>query len=142
MTTDYTSLQKYHFKFINFQKAFILLGERILILKNDPDNDLIQAGVIQTFEFTFELGWKLLKSYMSYKGIESDFFPRNVIKLAFQNGVISNGQVWLEALESRNKTSHTYNGKFAGQLSTNIIQSFYPAFEEIYNVIKTDYDKE
>ncbi len=137
-----TQLPKYQFKLINYQKAHILLGERIKILKADPDNELIQAAIIQTFEFTFELAWKLIKSYMSFKGIETEAFPRDVIKTAFQNGLISDGKVWLEALEARNKTSHTYNGNFARQLTTNIIQLYYPAFEEVYKLIKTDYDQE
>jgi nucleotidyltransferase substrate binding protein (TIGR01987 family) len=142
MTKSYYSpIEQYQYKYLNYEKAFILLDQRVAILKNDPKNEIVKAAVIQTFEFTFELAWKLIKSFLSYKGIEALPLPRDIIKLGFQNGLLKNGQVWLDALDSRNRTSHTYNGDFATNLSHNIATVFLPAFEELYFIIKKDNDQ-
>ncbi len=83
-------IYKYQFKFINFEKAFLLLCERVEILRKDPDNEMFQAAIIQTFEFTFELSWKLIKAFLEYKGVDCQPYPRDIIKAAFQNGLIKN----------------------------------------------------
>ena len=132
--------RKYQFKFINFEKAFLLLRDRVEILKKDPDNELIQAAIIQTFEFTFELSWKLIKAFLEYKGVDCQPYPRDIIKAAFQNGLIANGDVWIEALGDSNKTSHTYNGDFSRQMTTRILQEYMTIFEELYNEIKKEYE--
>jgi nucleotidyltransferase substrate binding protein (TIGR01987 family) len=126
-------MEKYQFKFINYQKAYLLLDKRVKILQTDPTNDFYQAGIIQTFEFTFELAWKFLRSFMEYKGLEVTTFPRDIIKLAFQNNLVQNGEIWLQALESRNKTSH--NGDFASLLTKQITEDYLPLFEKLYTQI-------
>ena len=134
------SLQKSHFKFLNFEKAFNQLNYRLDVLKSNPEDEIVQTAVIQTFEFTFELAWKLLKSFLEYKGIMVESYPRDIIKAAFQNNLISNGEIWLHALDDRNKTSHTYNANFARQMVTRIIQDYQSIFAEIYKIIELEYD--
>ncbi len=134
------SLQKSQFKLLNFEKAFNQLNYRFDVLKSNPEDEIVQTSVIQTFEFTFELAWKLLKSFLEYKGVVVESYPRDVIKVAFQNNLISNGETWLNALEDRNKTSHTYNSNFARQMVTRIIQDYQAIFTEIFEIIKLEYD--
>ena len=65
-------------------------------------------GIIQSFEFSFELAWKTLKDYLESQGILASF-PREVLKLAFQHRILDQGTIWLEMLEQRNLLAHTFN---------------------------------
>jgi nucleotidyltransferase substrate binding protein (TIGR01987 family) len=82
-------------RFTNYTKAFNLLQTAV----NQETPDLLQlAGIVQTFEFTFELGWKTIKDYLASEGIDTTT-PREVIKQAFAYNIIGDGEVWLDALE-------------------------------------------
>ena len=74
--------------------------------------DIVMDAVIQRFEFTFELAWKLAKAVLAYGGIEADT-PRAVIKEAFKARLILKGEDWIDMLEDRNRTSHIYDEKTA-----------------------------
>ncbi|MFH1846779.1 MAG: HI0074 family nucleotidyltransferase substrate-binding subunit [Candidatus Omnitrophota bacterium] len=71
-------------------------------------NKVAVDAVIQRFEFTFELSWKLAKIILAYNGVEVTL-PRLIIKEAFKMKMINNGQAWIDMLEDRNKTSHIYD---------------------------------
>jgi nucleotidyltransferase substrate binding protein (TIGR01987 family) len=92
-------------RFQNFEKAFLLLQETIQI---ENPSVVERAGMIQFFEMTFELAWKLLKDYGEEEGFEIKS-PRDAIKRAFQTNIIIAGHTWIDALEDRNLTSHTYH---------------------------------
>ena len=94
-------------RFENFEKAYRLLKEG-LDLKIENLSNLEKEGVIQRFEYTFELGWKTLKDYLEYQGIKVSM-TRDTIKEAFAAKIIDNGQAWIDMLEDRNLTSHTYD---------------------------------
>ena len=96
-------------RFSNFEKAFLLLQDS---LKTERLSILERAGLIQFFEMTFELSWKLLKDYEETEGLIAKT-PREAIKQAFQSGLISNGHDWIDALQDRNLTAHTYNEETA-----------------------------
>lgn len=91
-------------RFDNYQKAQAFLTKS---LKKESLSELERAGIIQSFEFSFELAWKTMKDYMNEKGVEA-IYPRDVIKQAFKNGMITDGEVWMDMLDSRNLMSHTY----------------------------------
>lgn len=74
-----------------------------------PDNDIIFDGVIQRFEFTFELSWKLMKQFLEYTGINEIRSPRTTIREAYSYGLIEDGEEWIDMMEDRNKTSHIYD---------------------------------
>ncbi|MEM7019605.1 MAG: HI0074 family nucleotidyltransferase substrate-binding subunit [Pseudomonadota bacterium] len=71
-----------------------------------------RAGLIQCFEMAFELSWKLLKGYLEAEGISVNS-PRETLKQAFQASIIDSGHDWVDALEDRNLTTHTYNEETA-----------------------------
>ena len=73
-------------------------------------SDLEKEGVSKRFEFTVELSWKTLKDYMEHNSIKLDMIsPKTVIKQAFASGIIEDGQIWIDMLESRNLLTHTYD---------------------------------
>ncbi len=93
-------------RFSNFSKAYSQLSAAIERIENL--DDLAKEGLIQRFEYTFELAWKTLKDYMESQGIQAQF-PREVIKEAFHYELIDNGELWMEMLMQRNLLAHTYN---------------------------------
>lgn len=105
---------RWHQRFQNFSKAFALLREAIEENEIDNLSPLEQEGVIQRFEYTFELAWKTAKDYMTASGLQLvEVSPRAVIKEAFAAGVISDGQVFIDMMLSRNQLAHIYdNAKF------------------------------
>jgi nucleotidyltransferase substrate binding protein (TIGR01987 family) len=92
-------------------------------------NELEVAGLVQTFEFTFELCWKTLKDKLLFEGYEVNS-PREVIKKAFEMTLIENVHDWLEALESRNLFNHTYEDEIAQQAIDLIQNKYEPMLKE------------
>lgn len=94
--------------------------------------NIVVDGTIQRFEFTFELGWKLLRAVLDYNGIETDT-PRMVIKEAFKSKILRDGDGWIDMLEDRNKTSHIYDEKRALEIYNKIKKSHIKLLEDIKN---------
>lgn len=110
-------------RFSNFSKAIRALTEAVN--KNEL-SALEKSGLIQTFEFTFELAWETLKDYLELQKIDAKF-PRDVIKEAFKYELINDGDVWMDMLDKRNLLSHTYDEDKA-ELACSLIKNnyFYP----------------
>ncbi len=120
-------------RFTNFKKAFVLYESAV---KANVTSKLEKEGVIQRFEYTFELAWKTLRDYMRFGGIETDL-PRDVIKQAFANRLITDGAVWIEMLESRNVMSHTYDEKSFELVYAKITHGYYPAIKQIFDLLQS-----
>ncbi|ADQ46733.1 nucleotidyltransferase substrate binding protein, HI0074 family [Caldicellulosiruptor kronotskyensis 2002] len=114
-------------KFEDFKSALKRLEEGMSI---QPDKDIIMDGAIQRFEFVFELSWKLMREYLKYTGLEINN-PRTVIKYAYQNGIIEEGDKWLKMLSDRNMTSHLYNQKMACEIYNNIKYEYIELFRKL-----------
>ncbi|ADQ07634.1 nucleotidyltransferase substrate binding protein, HI0074 family [Caldicellulosiruptor hydrothermalis 108] len=114
-------------KYEDFKTALKRLEEGISI---QPDKDIIMDGAIQRFEFVFELSWKLMREYLKYTGLEINN-PRTVIKYAYQNGIIEDGDKWLKMLSDRNMTSHLYNQKMAYEIYQNIKLEYVELFRKL-----------
>lgn len=99
----------------NFLKAVQRLTEALEEYRTRP-SELARDGVIQRFEFTFELSWKALKEHMEDLGASGLQFPKQVLKEAYRGGLISNEKVWLSMLDARNMTSHIYNSDQAAKI--------------------------
>jgi nucleotidyltransferase substrate binding protein (TIGR01987 family) len=84
--------------------------------------------LIQRFEFTHELAWNVLKDYFEYKGNTQITGSRDATREAFKNGLIENGDGWMEMIQSRNKSSHTYNEETAKELVRSITETYYELF--------------
>ncbi len=116
-------------RFINLNRAFKQLHRGLNI--NVP-SDIEQQGIIQSFEFTFELAWKTLKDYMESQGVTCQF-PREVIKQAFHHQIITNGESWLDMLAKRNLLAHTYDEAMATEAYRLIKEEFFP---QVTNLIE------
>ena len=119
-------------RFQNYQRAYQLL-QSALEIKNPSQVE--RAGIIQFFEMSFELAWKLLKDYLDDEGF-STRSPRETIKQAFQMQLIIDGHQWLYALNDRNLTVHTYDEDKAIQIENKIRAQYFPLLEQLYEQSK------
>lgn len=94
-------------------------------------SELEQQGLIQSFEFTHELAWNVMKDYLEEKGITGLIGSKDATRAAFKNGLIEQGEDWMKMIEDRNKTSHTYDPNVAQAVVEDILERFYPAFEKM-----------
>lgn len=122
-------------RFENFEKAFILL--RSSFENQSEFSELEKEGIVQRFEYTFELAWKTLKDYIEYNGIIiEETTPRRVIKKAFETNIIKDGDLWIKMLVQRNLLSHTYNQE-TFDLSIDLIKNDYiNLLEDFYMFLK------
>ena len=95
---------------------------------NDP-SDLEKEGTIQRFEFTHELAWKVMRDYLEYEGITGITGSRSATREAFNKALIAEGQKWMNMIESRNTTVHTYRGEILEREYRLIVEVYYPLFE-------------
>lgn len=116
-------------RFSNFQIALSQLKEAIETNGENPV-DIIKEGIIQRFEFTHELAWKVLKDYLEYEGFQNITGSRSATREAFNKGLIQNGQIWMDMIESRNLTVHTYQHTILEEEFFKIITIYFPQFKE------------
>ena len=103
---------RWMYRFDNYSKALSLLSEAAQLSKTRALSALEKEGVIQRFEYTWELAWKVLKDYLEHQGIVlATITPTASIKAALAAQVIDEGDVWIAALDARNKMSHVYNAQ-------------------------------
>ena len=125
-------------KFFDYSKAVSRLTD---VVEVEKTNDYIYDAVIQRFEFTYELAWKLLKAYMSYNGIADVNSPREAFKEAFASGLIHDGNEWISMLKDRNLTTHTYDESQAIIIYENIKKCYIHLFiglrEKLMGEIRT-----
>lgn len=115
-------------RFENLQKSINNLLEAKKCIEQDGPRKIYTMALIQAFEIAFELSWKTMKNYLEYNGIVVDT-PRSAIKESFANHIITNGQSWIDMMEARNTTSHTYNEEYANELVNDILNIYIPQIE-------------
>ena len=118
-------------RFSNFKAALEQLKDAV-DLYNSRDLSLIEKqGLIQAFEFTHELAWKVLKDYLEYQSATVIRGSRDAVKESFKIGLISNGEVWIEMIETRNITSHTYEKEIADNIVVLIVNKYFSEFAQL-----------
>jgi nucleotidyltransferase substrate binding protein (TIGR01987 family) len=118
-------------RFENFQRAFKQLSLAMDLKAKRPLSDLEQQGLIQGFEFTHELAWNVLKDYLEMEGIQGLIGSRSTAREAFKRGLVIDGEVWMDMIEKRNLSSHTYNPTVALTIVEAIAERYYPVFCEL-----------
>ncbi|PIW59863.1 nucleotidyltransferase substrate binding protein [Shewanella sp. CG12_big_fil_rev_8_21_14_0_65_47_15] len=113
-------------RFQNYLKA---LGQLVSALSQYDEHAeaLIKEGILQRFEFTHELAWKVMKDYLEYEGHQGITGSRSASRLFFSLGLVTDGQVWMDMIESRNRTVHTYDEQVLEQEFAKVQQAYAPA---------------
>ncbi len=106
--------------------CLVCIVSRRLELADEVD-ELLQEGLIQRFEYTHELAWKVMKDYAEYQGYTDIRGSHDAIRKALQIGLIEDKR-WMETIEDRNLTSHNYDDDVASEIYENIVQVYYPLF--------------
>ena len=123
-------------RFENFSRAFILLREGIELLQSPDVPSIVREGVVQRFEYTWELAWKTLKDYLVFKKVTLDkVTTAEVIRTAFEAGYIQDGQDWMDALDARNKMSHVYSQDAFDQVIKDIQHRYFKLFDTLYEML-------
>ena len=102
--------------------------------KAQAENELERDGVIQRFEYTYELVWKTLQKIIAYKGVVANS-PRDVFREAARLGIIDDPIEWFDFLKARNLTTHTYN-QITAQEIFDTIPLFIEKVDTIIEMIK------
>jgi nucleotidyltransferase substrate binding protein (TIGR01987 family) len=116
-------------RFKHYQKALQQLSKAVELNQLRPLSEIEKQGLIKAFEFTHELAWNVMKDYFEYQGNASITGSRDATREAFQRNLISNGEGWMEMIQSRNKTSHTYNQEVADEIVEKVTSIYYDLFK-------------
>jgi len=95
---------------------------------------LEKEGMVQRFEYTFELAWKTLKDFLEDQNVEAKF-PREVIKKAFEYEIIEDGEIWLEMMEQRNLMAHTYSEDIFKKAVQLICEKYFKALSQAHGFL-------
>ncbi len=114
-------------RFQNFRLALARLADAVKLSHERPLSELEQQGLIQAFEFTHELGWKVLKDYLEEQGFGEIMGSKGATREAFKNGLIADGEAWMDMIKARNLTSHTYQAVVAEGIARDVLGRFYSA---------------
>ena len=117
-------------RFQNFNKAFAQLSGAAALAQQRPLSELEQQGLIQAFEFTHELAWNTLKDFLEDRGTASLYGSKDATRQAFAAGLIENGEVWMAMIQSRNRTTHTYDQATADEIARAITSTYLPEFDQ------------
>lgn len=118
-------------RFDNYLNALQTLDEAAALAETRALSRLEQQGLIQSFEFTHELAWNVLKDYLTHQGIAGLIGSRDATRSAFQNGLIEDGEDWMQMISDRNLSSHTYDQSTAQAIADRILARYYPAFSRL-----------
>ena len=123
-------------RFANYEKALKQLTAALEQFGENPI-DIIKEGIVQRFEFTHELAWKVMKDYLQYEGFQNITGSRSATREAFNKNLLEQGQIWMDMIESRNKTLHTYDEAILQAEFTKIRTQYAPLFQKFAEKMKT-----
>ena len=119
-------------RFANYRKALVKLTQAVDLLSKQTGgetvvDELLQEGLIQRFEYTHELAWKVMKDYAEYQGYTDVRGSRDAIRKALEMNLIDDRR-WMETIEDRNLTVHNYDNEIALEIYDNIMNVYAPLF--------------
>ncbi len=128
-------------RFNNFRKAAKQLDEAVFLGRSRELSKLEKQGVIQAFEYTYELAWNVLRDFLRWQGNPDITGSRDTIREAFSAGLIDDGESWMRMLVDRNRTSHTYNEETAEQILKAIDECYHSLFTSVLNRMQKEAEK-
>ena len=123
-------------RFQNYKKALEIMKNAMELTATRELTDLEKQGVIQSFEFTFEMAWNVMKDYLEDQGITDIIGSKNAVRHAFHKGLIEDGQVWMNMIKDRNIASHVYDDETAEELFIAINNTYYHQLNELAEKMK------
>ena len=122
-------------RFDNYRKALRLLGQAVEIVsqrvnEDEAVEDLLKEGLIQRFEYTHELAWKVMKDYAEYQGYTDIRGSRDAFRKAFEMEIITDKR-WMESIADHNLTSHNYDDETAEAIYEAVVNVYYPLFVQL-----------
>ena len=124
-------------KLASYTKALRRLAKVVEESKLRELNEFERDSVVQRFEFTHEIAWKLLKSYAEFQGDDTLAGSRDATRWAFENHLITDGQTWMNMVRSRNDTSHVYDEGIADETINQVKEVYYPAMLTLHEKMTT-----
>jgi nucleotidyltransferase substrate binding protein (TIGR01987 family) len=115
----------------SYHRALARLDDAVALMEERALSELEQQGLIQAFEFTYELAWRLLKDYLEWQGAAGLSGSRDSLREAFKAGLVADGHAWMAMLEDRNRTVHTYNEETAKAIVTAIRERYVRHLDEL-----------
>lgn len=128
-------------RFNNYLKALQTLTDAVKLAEERELSTLEAQGVIQSFEFTHELAWNVLKDYLEYQGVSDIVGSRGAVREAFKNGLLEDGETWMTMIKDRNLSSHTYDLERAQEIVERILDEHHPAFLKMAKKFNTFYEQ-
>jgi nucleotidyltransferase substrate binding protein (TIGR01987 family) len=125
-------------RFNNFKKALAQLAKAVELSNERPLSELEEQGLIQAFEYNYELAWNTIKDFYENQGETGIQGSRDAIRLAFQRGLISDGDAWMKMIKSRVLTSHTYNEETAAQIAKDVLSCYFPLFQSLRDQLNNE----
>ncbi len=122
-------------RFNHFVKALSQLKEAVTLAQQRPLSKLEEQGLIQAFEYTHELAWNTLKDFLDGRGVLNLYGSKDVTRTAFKAELIKNGQAWMDMIQSRNLTSHTYDEATAAQIVSAIRNAYFAEFVALRTIL-------
>lgn len=121
-------------RFNNYRRALEKFNQAVDIISNKLEwgeeiDDLLEEGLIQRFEYTHELAWKVMKDYAQYQGYTNIQGSRDAFRKAFEMGIIEN-EAWMESINDRNLTSHNYDDETVAEILKVIIDTYALLFND------------
>jgi nucleotidyltransferase substrate binding protein (TIGR01987 family) len=119
----------------NFRRVLAQLNDAVELMQQRELSRLEKQGVIQSFEYSYELGWNTLKDFLVWQGLEGIVGSRDTIREGFSKGLIEDGHGWMQMLTDRNRTSHTYNEETAEAILENIRKQHHPLLKALVKTL-------
>jgi nucleotidyltransferase substrate binding protein (TIGR01987 family) len=121
-------------RFANFENA---LSQLTKFIDKGELNELEEQGLIQSFEYTHELAWNVMKDFLIFEGFQNIIGSRSATREAFNKGLIDEGQIWMDMIDSRNESVHTYNEETADKIVHKIKEIYFMEFRDFSKKMKT-----
>lgn len=124
-------------RFDNYLRALQNLSAAVSLAQSRTLTPLEEQGLIQSFEFTHELAWNVLKDYLDYQGIINIIGSRDATRGAFKAGIIHDGEVWMRMIQDRNLSTHTYDENTAKAIVSRIVANHAPVLQALADTMTT-----
>jgi len=127
-------------RFNSYKRA---LAQLTKFIDQDKLNELEEQGLIQAFEYTHELAWKLLRAFLKYQDPQETIYgSKDATRRAFNLDLIKDGDTWMDMIKDRNRTSHTYNRDVARDIAGSIKQKYFKLFVALSTKMQSIEDKD